>query len=63
MAHSQSSVQSTSAMDYEQLLEEMEKLNIADLLLIHRRISMRWAQPLKIVDTKISKDLIVLRSR
>ena len=39
MAHSQSSVQSTPAMDYEQLLEEMEKLNIADLILIHRRVT------------------------
>lgn len=35
------SIQATSAMDYEELLEEMEKLDIADLLLIHRRVALR----------------------
>ena len=41
MANSQNPAQSTSSMHYEQLLEEMEKLDIADLLLIHRRVAMR----------------------
>ena len=41
MANPKSSVQPTSAMDYEELLEEMEKLDIADLLLIHRRVTIR----------------------
>jgi hypothetical protein len=30
-----------SDIDYEELLEEMEKLDIADLLLIHRRAAVR----------------------
>jgi len=28
-------------MNYEELLEEMEKLDVADLLLIHRRVARR----------------------
>lgn len=41
MANPQSTDDSTSAIDYEELLEEMKKLDIADLLLIHRRVTMR----------------------
>ncbi|QNI56165.1 hypothetical protein SynBIOSE41_03696 [Synechococcus sp. BIOS-E4-1] len=35
-----SSIQATSSMDYEELLEEMKKLDIADLILIHRRAAL-----------------------
>ncbi len=41
MAAQKGSIQATSAMNYEELLEEMEKLDIADLLLIHRRVAIR----------------------
>ncbi|QNJ23685.1 hypothetical protein SynMITS9220_02400 [Synechococcus sp. MIT S9220] len=41
MVSSQSSAQAASTLNYEELLEEMEKLDIADLLLIHRRVAMR----------------------
>ena len=41
MANPQSSAQSTPTLNYEELLEEMEKLDIADLLLIHRRVARR----------------------
>jgi len=41
MVNPQSSVQSTSLLDYEELLEEMEKLDIADLILIHRRVALK----------------------
>ena len=41
MVNSQSSAQATSTLNYEELLEEMEKLDIADLLLIHRRVARR----------------------
>ena len=41
MTNPQSSVQSTPTLNYEELLEEMEKLDIADLLLIHRRVARR----------------------
>ena len=41
MAGLQSTVKLTNAMEYEELLEEMEKLDIADLLLIHRRVALR----------------------
>ena len=36
-----SSTQAVSDIDYEELLEEMEKLDIADLLLIHSRAAVR----------------------
>ena len=36
--------QATSGIAYEELLEEMGKLDIADLLLIHRKIVLRWAR-------------------
>ncbi|KZR85536.1 hypothetical protein MITS9509_02719 [Synechococcus sp. MIT S9509] len=36
----QKSIKKTSAMDYEELLEEMKKLDIADLILIHRRAAL-----------------------
>jgi hypothetical protein len=41
VVHSQSSAQAASNMNYEELLEEMEKLDVADLLLIHRRVARR----------------------
>ncbi len=36
-----SPVHASPSMDYEELLEEMKKLDIADLLLIHRRVTLR----------------------
>ncbi len=41
MVNSQSPSKATSTLNYEELLEEMEKLDIADLLLINRRVAMR----------------------
>lgn len=63
MANPQSTDDSTSAIDYEELLEEMKKLDIADLLLIHRRVTMRWIQPLKNIEFKRQKREIVLESQ
>ncbi len=40
MAELQSLAKAVPAVDYEELVEEMEKLNIADLLLIHRRVAL-----------------------
>ena len=42
MAEKAEATQATSTIDYENLLEEIRKLDIADLLLIHRRIIVRW---------------------
>ena len=39
MTDQQSSFQLTPILNYEELLEEMKKLDIADLLLIHRRVA------------------------
>ena len=33
--------QAVPEIDYEELLEEMEKLDIADLMLIHRKVTLR----------------------
>ena len=41
MVNSQCPVHSTFQLDYEELLEEIEKLNIADLILIHRRVALQ----------------------
>ena len=41
MANQLKPAQTTSAIAYEELLEEMGKLDIADLLLIHRKIVLR----------------------
>ena len=41
MAASQSSTEAASALNYEELLKEMGKLDIADLLLIHRKVVLR----------------------
>ena len=40
VAELQSLAKAVPAVDYEELVEEMEKLNIADLLLIHRRVAL-----------------------
>ena len=40
MAELQSLAKAVPTVDYEELVEEMEKLNIADLLLIHRRVTL-----------------------
>ena len=55
MVNPQSSVQSTSLLDYEELLEEMEKLDIADLILIHRRVALKWAYSLEAALSKESQ--------
>ena len=63
MTNPQSSAQSTPTLNYEELLEEMEKLDIADLLLIHRRVARRWAQFMKNTDIRRSQRLRVLQIR
>jgi len=63
MVNSQSSAQATSTLNYEELLEEMEKLDIADLLLIHRKVAMRWVHFLKQLDIKRSHQLPALQNR
>ena len=59
MTNPQNSAQSTPTLNYEELLEEMEKLDIADLLLIHRRVARRWAQFMKNTDIRRSQQLRV----
>ncbi len=41
MVDQKSQVHASTSMNYEELVEEMEKLDIADLLLIHRKIALR----------------------
>ena len=62
MVNSQSSAQAASTLKYEELLEEMEKLDIADLLLIHRRVAMRWVHFLKGPNIKSTHQLIAFLS-
>ena len=61
MTYPQSLVQSTPALDYEELLEEMEKLDIADLLLIYRRVASRWTHSMKRTDIRRLERLIILQ--
>ena len=41
MVDQKSPVHASTSMNYEELVEEMKKLDIADLLLIHRKIALR----------------------
>ena len=41
VADFQGLAQAVPEIDYEELLEEMEKLDTADLILIHRRVALR----------------------
>ena len=41
VAELQGLAQAVPEIDYEELLEEMEKLDTADLILIHRRVALR----------------------
>ena len=41
MAENKSFPKAAPTIDYEELLEEVEKLDIADLMLIHRKVSLR----------------------
>ena len=41
VAEFQALAQAVPEIDYEELLEEMEKLDTADLILIHRRVALR----------------------
>ena len=41
MSKPQGHAQAVPEIDYEELLEEMEKLDIADLMLIHRKVTLR----------------------
>ena len=41
VAEFQGLAQAVPEIDYEELLEEMEKLDTADLILIHRRVTLR----------------------
>tara|TARA_Y100000589_G_scaffold114078_1_gene108349 strand:+ start:402 stop:533 length:132 start_codon:yes stop_codon:yes gene_type:complete len=41
VAEFQALAQAVPEIDYEELLEEMEKLDIADLMLIHRKVALR----------------------
>ena len=41
MSKPQGLAQAVPEIDYEELLEEMEKLDVADLMLIHRKVTLR----------------------